>query len=92
MNRADIVKLLMDSRVQVVLSVLALLIMCYVAYWLVVKVRDSSKNDLQLTPEVLKNFEEMRQEGDISEAEYRNIRSVLGKKQAGSSQDDGLST
>ncbi len=71
---------LTQTPVQLVLSILALLAMCGGAYYWVLRLRDSSKNDLELAPELLKNFEEMRHEGDISDKEFRNIESVLGKK------------
>ncbi len=73
---------LSEPTTQAVLSVLALLAICWGAYIGVVKLRDSSMKDQPWTAEAVKNLEEMRREGDISDAEYRKIKAVLGTKQA----------
>ncbi len=78
---------LTQTPVQAVLSVLVLLILCIGAYWLLAKLRDSSNEDQPPVTELLKNFEEMRHEGDISDTEYRNIRSVLGEKRVDEADD-----
>ncbi|MFO0922140.1 MAG: hypothetical protein U0905_06570 [Pirellulales bacterium] len=78
---------LTGSTVQAILSVVALAAICTVAYFIVLKLRDSSLNDQRLDDEALKNLEEMRQQGDISDAEYRKIQSVLGMKQASDADD-----
>lgn len=78
---------LSQTPVQAVLSVLVLLALCTGAYFLLAKLRESNNNTQPVTEELLKNFEEMRQEGDISDLEYRNIRSVLGEKQVGHADD-----
>ncbi len=39
-----------------------------------------SKDDISVA-DLTQNFEEMRREGDISEAEFRTIKAVIGKSQ-----------
>jgi hypothetical protein len=81
--------LLSRSYVQAGLSLLALMIVSLAAYFLVVRLRDLSSKDRDQTADLLKNFEEMRQEGDIDEAEFRNIQSLLkANRQAASSTSD----
>ncbi len=78
---------LSGSTTQAVLSILALLALSWLAYFGVLKLRESSLKDQPDTKDLLNNLEEMRQEGDISDAEYRKIRSVLGMKQASDAVD-----
>ena len=78
---------LSGSTTQAVLSILALLALSWLAYFGVLKLRESSLKDQPETKDLLNNLEEMRQEGDISDAEYRKIRSVLGMKQASDAVD-----
>lgn len=78
---------LSQTQVQLVLSVLALLVICIAAYVILSKLRDLSNEDRPVAQELLKNFEEMRHEGDISDSEYRNIKSVLGEKREGDADD-----
>jgi hypothetical protein len=67
------------TYVQAGLSVLGLMVVCWTAYVLLAKWRDLSNQDRNSSIELLKNFEEMRQEGDIDESEFRNIQSLLEK-------------
>ena len=49
--------------------------------WIVVqKFRGSATGEERTDSNMLTKFQEMKQEGDISEAEYRTIKSVLGGK------------
>lgn len=68
--------------VQVALSLLFLAVIIGLGYRWVASLRDWSRKTENLRPETLSNFEEMRREGDISEAEFRNIEAVLGRKGA----------
>jgi uncharacterized membrane protein len=63
-----------------VLWISVLLIMLAVGYYLVRRFRDRIDDDRPTASELLTNFREMRQEGDISEAEFRTIKTVLGRK------------
>ena len=71
--------LLSRSYVQAGLSVLGLMIVSLVAYFILSRLRDLSSDDRSLTTDLMKNFEEMRREGDIDEKEFRNIQSLLDK-------------
>lgn len=66
-----------------VLWVAVLLIMMAVGYYLVRRFRDRAGDDRQTASELLTNFREMHQEGDISETEFRTIKTVLGDKLQG---------
>jgi hypothetical protein len=49
--------------------------------WIVVqRFRGSAASEGQTASDMLTKFQEMRQEGDISETEYRTIKSVLGEQ------------
>jgi uncharacterized membrane protein len=63
-----------------VLWVAILLVMLAVSYYLVRRFRDRRDDDRQTASELLTNFREMHHEGDISEKEFRTIKTVLGQK------------
>jgi hypothetical protein len=71
---------LSQPAVRVILSVLAVMLVSCLGYFLLERLRDSSKKGHSASTDLLTNFEEMRLQGDISDAEFRNIRSVLGSK------------
>ncbi len=77
--------LLSRSYVQAGLSVLGLMIVSMVAYLVLSRLRDLSSDDHSLTTDLMKNFEEMRREGDIDEKEFRNIQSLVKKESKSSS-------
>jgi uncharacterized membrane protein len=74
-------EMLANTFVQAGLSLLGLMIVSAVAYFVVVRLRDSSHEDQKTAEDLMKNFEEMRQEGDIDEKEFRNIQLLLQKDQ-----------
>lgn len=57
-----------------------LVVLLGAAVWLVRKFRDSAAQEEQLSLDDLTNFQEMRQKGDIDDAEFRTIKSVLGAR------------
>ncbi len=63
-----------------VLWIAVLLVMLAVGYYVMRRFRDRSDDDRQTASDLLTNFREMRQEGDISEMEFRTIKTVLGRK------------
>jgi uncharacterized membrane protein len=63
-----------------VISVAVLLVLLAVGYYLVKSFRDRIDEDRQSSSELLTNFREMHHEGDISEAEFRTIKTVLGRQ------------
>jgi len=62
------------------LWVTILLIMLAIGYYLVRRFRDRTDDGGQTASDLLTNFREMRREGDISETEFRTIKTVLGRK------------
>jgi uncharacterized membrane protein len=63
------------------LSVVVVLAAVFVGYRVVEYLRGAISKDDTNDDELVRNFEEMRREGDINEAEFRTITSVLGKTQ-----------
>ncbi len=59
-------------------GLLALLLV--IAFVVVRKLRDSATQNRHSGGDVLSNFQEMKQEGDITDAEFRNIKAVLGNQ------------
>jgi hypothetical protein len=57
-----------------------LFLLLAIAFLVVRKLRDSATNNQQTGSDMLSNFQEMKQEGDISDAEFRNIKAVLGNQ------------
>ena len=73
-------KLLSSPTLQTFLGVLILLAVCWLAIYVMARLRDSNTQDVALDDLLRKNFEEMRSGGDISDAEFRNITSLLEEK------------
>ena len=63
-----------------VISVAVLLVILAVGYYLMRRFRDRIDDDRLTTSDWLTNFREMHHEGDITEAEFRTIKTVLGQK------------
>lgn len=72
---------------QAVLAVAVLLLVVYFAIQVLLYLRPSTSKAGTSAENLVENFEEMRSEGDIDEAELRKIKSVLGKSQAKGSGD-----
>jgi len=64
------------------LGVTVVLAAGYIGYYVVKYLRGATSKDDTKAADLTLNFEEMRREGDISEAEFRTIQSVLGKTQS----------
>ena len=60
-----------------VIWVTVFLIVSIVGWYVVLRFRDISGDDNPTTNELLTNFRELQQEGDISEQEYRTIKTAL---------------
>ncbi|MCA9175657.1 MAG: hypothetical protein KDB14_14330 [Planctomycetales bacterium] len=67
-----------STQAQVVTWMTVLLILLVVAYYLVKRFRDQSGDDRSTANDMLTNFREMREQGDISEFEFRRLKTVLG--------------
>ncbi|MEM7315185.1 MAG: hypothetical protein AAF497_18745, partial [Planctomycetota bacterium] len=60
-----------------VIWVTVFLIVSVVGWYVVLRFRDISGDDNPTASELLTNFRELHQEGDISEQEYRTIKTAL---------------
>ena len=60
-----------------VIWVTVLLVVAVVGWYVVLRFRDISDDDHPTPSELLTNFRQLRQEGDISEQEYRTIKTAL---------------
>lgn len=59
------------------LGITVILILCLVAYYIAMLLRGQISNDPPTSHELLSNFEENHSKGDISEKEYRKIKTQL---------------
>ena len=57
-----------------------LLLMLILAGMVVRKFRENARGSREKGADLLSNFQEMRREGDIDDAEFRNIKAVLGNQ------------
>jgi uncharacterized membrane protein len=71
---------LTTTTARAVLWVAVLLIMLAVGYYVVRRFRDRSDDDRLTASDLLTKFREMRHGGDISEKEFRTIKTVLGQE------------
>jgi len=65
---------------QAVLWIAVLLVLCAIGAYVVMWFRERSGKSRASSSELLTGFRELREEGDISGTEFRNIKSVLGQK------------
>ena len=72
---------LSNPPVRSVLAVAVLMVVIYGGIQVISRLRDLTIKPDTNAEDLFKNFEEMRLEGDIDEAELRKIKSVLGKSQ-----------
>lgn len=63
---------------QAVIAVAMLAVLSMVGYYIVLRFRGHSGEDRQSASEWLTNYRELHRQGDISDAEYRTIKTVLG--------------
>lgn len=68
------------TLVQLLISVAVLAGLVVVGWLVVQRFRGSTADEGRPESEMLTKFQEMRHEGDISETEYRTIKSVLGEQ------------
>jgi uncharacterized membrane protein len=67
-----------DTLVQLMLGIGVLLGLVIVGVLIVQRFRGGAADTGQSANELMTNFQEMQQRGDISDADYRKIKSVLG--------------
>ncbi len=73
-------KFLTTTEAQAVLYVAALLILMTMGCYIVLRFRDRTDEDHLQANEQLTNFREIHHKGDISDTEYRTIKTTLGAK------------
>jgi len=71
---------LLTTHAQLVIWSTVLLIVIVIAVFIVGKLRDRMDNDRLAANDLLTNFRELHLQGDIEDAEFRDIKSVLGTK------------
>lgn len=81
-------EILQQPTVQAVLSVAIVLALIYAAIVVIGRLRPSTIKADTSVEDLAANFEEMRLEGDIDEAELRKIKAVLGKTSSDSKAGD----
>jgi hypothetical protein len=64
------------------LSIAGIIAVTALAVWVLARWRESSNDDFDATQASLKEFEEMRLGGDLTEEEYRNIKGLLANERA----------
>ncbi len=69
--------------------VTVLLMIVAVGWYVVGKFRDRSENDQETSSNLLTNYRELHSQGNLSDAEYRNIKSVLATKLQDELNDSG---
>ena len=70
----------LETWIQLCVWGAVLLGLVLVATWVVQRFRGGASQSGTRPGELLTNFQEMRERGDISDADYRRIKSVLGDK------------
>jgi uncharacterized membrane protein len=71
---------LSTTPAQVVIGVAVLAMLSVVGCYVVARFRERSDDSGPTASELLSNYREMRQQGDIDETEYRTIKTALGAK------------
>ena len=72
-----------DTLGQLVVGLGVLLVLLIIAGLVVQRFRGSAANKGLSANELMSNFHEMRKRGDISDLDYRKIKSVLGEQLQG---------
>ena len=72
--------LAVSTPVATALSIAGIIAVTAIAVWLLARLRESSNDDFDATQASLKEFEEMRLGGDLTEEEYRNIKGLLANE------------
>lgn len=74
------VEFLQSTAAQAVLWVTALLVLCAIGAYVVMRFRDRSGDRRTSSSELLTGFRDLHDEGDISRGEFQKIKTVLGHK------------
>tara|TARA_B100000945_G_scaffold289716_1_gene262986 strand:- start:1820 stop:2104 length:285 start_codon:yes stop_codon:yes gene_type:complete len=84
-------ELLATPATRIVLSVAILLVLILIAWHVLTNFRGRIDEDILGTNDHLDNFQEIHSKGDISESEFRNIKTVLGEQQHPETADSAVS-
>lgn len=68
------------SGVELVLLVALLAVLVVIAIYLIGKVRDEAKQARMPSSEILSNFEQLHESGQLSDQEFRSIRAMLHER------------
>lgn len=71
---------LLSTPAQIVIWTTVLMVLMTVGWYVVGRFRDNADDDRLTANELLTNFEDLHHRGDIDDAEYRTIKTVLGTK------------
>ena len=71
---------LLSTPAQLVIWLTVLAVLVAIGGYIVGRLRDRSDDERLTANELLSNFREMHDQGDIDPAEFRNIKTVLGVK------------
>ena len=80
---------LFTPTAQAILMTLVLAIMILVSVMVLGKLRNFADEDRVDTSKMMTNFEELREQGDISDEEFRKVKSVLREKLQHELNDNG---
>jgi uncharacterized membrane protein len=72
-----------------ILWVTLLLVVVSIGWYIVGKFRDRDENDQDQSSNLLSNYRDLHSQGDLSDVEYRKIKSVLATKLRGELNDSG---
>ena len=76
---------------QLVIMIAILAIMIAASVYVLGRFRDRDEQDQQTTHDALTNFRELHSRGDLSDAEFRTIKTVLAAKLQDEIKDNGES-
>jgi uncharacterized membrane protein len=72
-----------------ILWVTLLLVVVAIGWYILGKFRDRDENDQDQSSNLLSNYRDLHSQGDLSDVEYRKIKSVLATKLRGELNDSG---
>ena len=73
-------EVLTQPAVQAAISIAVLLVVMFIAFQVVKRLRDSTHTSDMNMVDLAQDFEQMQAGGDLDEAELRKIKAVIGKK------------
>jgi len=80
---AELLKFLQTPTAQAVIWITVLVILIAVGAFVVLKFRDRATNAMTPSSDLLTNFREIHHQGELSESEFRTIKTMLGAKLQG---------